>query len=119
MITLPKFIEWCKKINYENHVPSDLEIRTYMAKNSLKFPHFDTCMHEGVSGSGTFISRVNKPMLLMLPKNQAFVLGLLHMQFEHISIKAGQRVILPHAFYWFEPDQNTTAKIKMIAALEL
>lgn len=115
-----EFAEFCKKVNYNNHVPTDLEIRTYMAKNSADCPHMDVQFLEGVAGSGTFTSKLTKEIISILNPGQRTILTILDRENRGFRIKKGQFRILPHPFYWAQPDAGCELfQVKHVASTDL
>lgn len=104
MSTLLEFAAFCKKVNFNRHIPTDLEIRTYMARNSMDLPHMDVSMIECLEGSGTITSKLTNKMLEMLNPEQKLILKTLNAENKGFRIKKGEWRILPHPFYWQEKD---------------
>lgn len=119
--TLPQFIEFAKKVNYGKYVPTDQDIRLFMAKNALDMPHLDSFMVECLAGSGYFESRITKDMTEMLNKKQYFILKTLHDTFKSIPFKKGRVYIIPHPFYMTVPDLNLgiNPQIKIMGSVDL
>lgn len=106
MSTLLEFSEFCKKVNFQNHVPSDIEIRTYLARNSMDLPHMDVQLIECTEGSGLISSMLHNADLSILKKEHRIVLKTLDKENRGFRIKKGQMKILPHPFYWQQKDSD-------------
>lgn len=106
MSTLMEFQAFCKKVNFNHHIPTDLELRTYMSKNSMDLPHMDIQLIECTEGAGTITSCLNRDCLAVLNKEQRTILKILDKENRGFRIKKGEMRILPHPFYWQQKDSD-------------